>query len=194
MTTECRRLSRPRHRSRSRRQDHRPMERVRRPGADGLARCCSHTLRPTSACNSPTSRISRSACCRSTSSPRLGGRRSGDLRLEDLRRQQSGCERRNAINSAGLPAPTAANPFVNVPTVLPSHWRFDGFAEAKVDPNVTLNCRSITSSTGPTTTRSIRRSTPFVHRAGADGASRGPSKVLTRGRHARSRASSAQQR
>jgi catecholate siderophore receptor len=43
-----------------------------------------------------------------------------------------------SFNAAGWPSPTAANPFVNVPTVLPSHWRFDAFAEAKVGPNVTL--------------------------------------------------------
>jgi catecholate siderophore receptor len=38
----------------------------------------------------------------------------------------------------GLPAPTAANPFVNVPTVLPSYWRFDAFLEGKVTENITL--------------------------------------------------------
>ena len=27
---------------------------------------------------------------------------------------------------------------MNVPTELPSHWRFDAFAEAKVGPNFTL--------------------------------------------------------
>ena len=43
-----------------------------------------------------------------------------------------------AINSMGWPAPTASNPFVNVPTELPSHWRFDAFAEAKISPNFTL--------------------------------------------------------
>ena len=41
-------------------------------------------------------------------------------------------------NAFGWPAPTAANPFVNVPTILPSFWRFDIFAEAKVANNVTL--------------------------------------------------------
>jgi catecholate siderophore receptor len=35
-----------------------------------------------------------------------------------------------------LPAPTAANPFVNVPTVLPSYWRFDAFSEYKITSNV----------------------------------------------------------
>lgn len=42
------------------------------------------------------------------------------------------------INSAGLPAPTAANPYVNVPTILPSYWRFDVFAEANLSKNVGL--------------------------------------------------------
>jgi catecholate siderophore receptor len=42
------------------------------------------------------------------------------------------------INAFGLPAPTAANPFLNVPTVLPSHWRFDAFTEMKVGPNFTM--------------------------------------------------------
>ncbi|PWB82349.1 MAG: TonB-dependent siderophore receptor [Methylocystaceae bacterium] len=43
------------------------------------------------------------------------------------------------VNAAlGIPAPTAANPFVNVPTVLPSYWRFDGFVEAKIAENFTL--------------------------------------------------------
>ena len=41
-----------------------------------------------------------------------------------------------AFNAAGFPAPTAANPFVNVPTVLPSYWRFDSFAEFKVGDNL----------------------------------------------------------
>ncbi len=35
-----------------------------------------------------------------------------------------------------LPAPTATNPFVNVPTVLPSYWRFDAFGEYKITSNV----------------------------------------------------------
>ena len=43
-----------------------------------------------------------------------------------------------AVNASGWPAPTASNPFVNVPTELPSHWRFDAFAEAKIDTNFTL--------------------------------------------------------
>lgn len=43
-----------------------------------------------------------------------------------------------SINAAGLAAPTASNPFVNVPTVLPSYWRFDAFAEAKIGKNVTI--------------------------------------------------------
>ncbi len=43
-----------------------------------------------------------------------------------------------AFNAFGLPAPTTANPFINVPTVLPSHWRFDAFAEMKVGPNFTM--------------------------------------------------------
>ena len=42
-----------------------------------------------------------------------------------------------AINATTfLPAPTAANPFVNVPTVLPSYWRFDTFAEMKFGDNL----------------------------------------------------------
>ncbi len=41
-----------------------------------------------------------------------------------------------AFNNAGLPAPTAANPFVNVPTILPSYWRFDTFAEMKFGDNL----------------------------------------------------------
>ncbi|TRL30687.1 TonB-dependent receptor, partial [Methylosinus sporium] len=40
--------------------------------------------------------------------------------------------------TTGWPAPTAANPFVNVPTVLPSYWRFDAFLEGKVTENITL--------------------------------------------------------
>ncbi|WP_018265874.1 TonB-dependent receptor [Methylosinus sp. LW4] len=44
-----------------------------------------------------------------------------------------------AVNGTlGWPAPTAANPFVNVPTVLPSYWRFDAFLEGKVTENITL--------------------------------------------------------
>ncbi|ARN80482.1 TonB-dependent receptor [Methylocystis bryophila] len=43
-----------------------------------------------------------------------------------------------SLNASGLPAPTKANPFINVPTELPSHWRFDVFAEAKVGPNITM--------------------------------------------------------
>jgi catecholate siderophore receptor len=42
------------------------------------------------------------------------------------------------INSSGWPAPTVANPFVNVPTFLPSYWRFDVFAEANLSKNVGL--------------------------------------------------------
>ena len=42
-----------------------------------------------------------------------------------------------AINpNTFLPAPTATNPFVNVPTVLPSYWRFDAFSEYKINGNV----------------------------------------------------------
>ncbi|QGM97324.1 TonB-dependent receptor [Methylocystis parvus] len=41
-----------------------------------------------------------------------------------------------ALNAAFWPAPTAANPFVNVPTILPSYWRFDVFAEANISKNV----------------------------------------------------------
>jgi catecholate siderophore receptor len=43
-----------------------------------------------------------------------------------------------SFNALGLPAPTAANPFVNVPTVLPSYWRFDLFTEAKIGPYATM--------------------------------------------------------
>jgi catecholate siderophore receptor len=42
------------------------------------------------------------------------------------------------INIAGWPAPNAANPFVNVPTALPSYWRFDVFAEMNLSKNVGL--------------------------------------------------------
>jgi catecholate siderophore receptor len=42
------------------------------------------------------------------------------------------------INSSGWPAPTVANPFVNVPTILPSYWRFDVSAEANLSKNVGL--------------------------------------------------------
>jgi len=42
------------------------------------------------------------------------------------------------INAYGWPAPTAANPFLNVPTVLPSYWRFDIFAESKIGENITM--------------------------------------------------------
>jgi len=48
-----------------------------------------------------------------------------------------------AFNAAGLPAPTAANPYINVPTVLPSYWRFDAFAEAKIGPNFNLKVGAI---------------------------------------------------
>jgi catecholate siderophore receptor len=41
-----------------------------------------------------------------------------------------------AFNAAGLPAPTAANPFLNVPTILPSYWRFDTFAEFKFSETI----------------------------------------------------------
>ena len=41
-----------------------------------------------------------------------------------------------AFNNAGLPAPTAANPFINYPTILPSYWRFDTFAEMKFGDNL----------------------------------------------------------
>lgn len=44
----------------------------------------------------------------------------------------------SSFNAFGWPAPTAANRFLNVPTILPSFWRFDIFAEAKVGNNVTL--------------------------------------------------------
>ena len=38
-----------------------------------------------------------------------------------------------AINPGTFyPAPTATNPWLNVPTVLPSYWRFDSFAEFKM--------------------------------------------------------------
>ena len=43
-----------------------------------------------------------------------------------------------AFNAYGLPAPTTSNPFVNVPTELPSHWRFDVFGEAKLSKNITM--------------------------------------------------------
>ncbi|MFV0279309.1 MAG: TonB-dependent receptor domain-containing protein [Rhodoblastus sp.] len=42
-----------------------------------------------------------------------------------------------------LPAPTANNPFVNVPTVLPSYWRFDAFAEYKISDNFTAKIQAI---------------------------------------------------
>ena len=42
-----------------------------------------------------------------------------------------------------LPAPTAANPFLNVPTVLPSYWRFDAFTEYKITENVTAKVQAI---------------------------------------------------
>ena len=42
-----------------------------------------------------------------------------------------------------LPAPTAANPFLNVPTVLPSYWRFDAFTEYKITQNVTAKVQAI---------------------------------------------------
>ena len=48
-----------------------------------------------------------------------------------------------AYNAAGLPAPTAASPFVNVPTVLPSYWRFDAFTEVKLAENVTAKVQAI---------------------------------------------------
>ena len=69
---------RPRHRSRRRRQDHRQVEHLRRPGADAVggdevARPSpTAVIRPMSGCRSPTSRTSRSTCSPSTSSPNLG--------------------------------------------------------------------------------------------------------------------------
>jgi catecholate siderophore receptor len=42
-----------------------------------------------------------------------------------------------AVN-AGTRLPTAQATLVNVPTVLPSYWRFDAFIEAKVTENITL--------------------------------------------------------
>jgi len=42
-----------------------------------------------------------------------------------------------------LPAPTAANPFLNVPTVLPSYWRFDAFAEYKLTQNLTAKVQAL---------------------------------------------------
>jgi len=42
-----------------------------------------------------------------------------------------------------LPAPTANNPFLNVPTVLPSYWRFDAFTEYKITQNVTAKVQAI---------------------------------------------------
>ena len=43
-----------------------------------------------------------------------------------------------SIDASGWPAPSANNPFVNVPTILPSSWRFDIFAEANISKNVGL--------------------------------------------------------
>ena len=43
-----------------------------------------------------------------------------------------------AFNATGLPAPTLANPYLNVPTILPSHWRFDAFTEAKINKNFSM--------------------------------------------------------
>lgn len=43
-----------------------------------------------------------------------------------------------SFNAYGWPTPTASNPFVNVPTQLPSYWRFDVFTEAKIGPYTTL--------------------------------------------------------
>lgn len=43
-----------------------------------------------------------------------------------------------AFNAYGWPAPTAGNPFLNVPTILPSYWRFDIFAEGKIGENITM--------------------------------------------------------
>jgi len=43
-----------------------------------------------------------------------------------------------SFNRFGLPSPTAANPFLNVPTILPSYWRFDIFSEAKIGENITM--------------------------------------------------------
>ena len=63
-----------------------------------------------------------------------------------------------------MPSPTSTNPFVNVPTVLPSYWRFDAFTEYKLAANLTANCRCSTCSTAPITTayqsapRHLRRS------------------------------------
>ena len=42
------------------------------------------------------------------------------------------------VNAYGLPAPTASNPVLNVPTILPSYWRFDIFAESKISENITM--------------------------------------------------------
>jgi len=42
-----------------------------------------------------------------------------------------------SFNAFGLPNPTLTN-LLNVPTVLPSYWRFDLFAEGKIGDNITM--------------------------------------------------------
>ena len=118
-------LTRPRHRSRCRRQDHRQVERVRRPRADAVGgdqvagaagqSCCS--TRPMSDCRWPTSRISRSACSRNISSMTSGN--------WAARR----CIVRRSTAARCLP-PTRARRCRAI-------WRFDMFAEAKIDKNWT---------------------------------------------------------
>ena len=88
-------LSHPRHRSRRRRQDHRQMERVRRPGADavggdevaGSVAAASCSSRPMSGCQlANVAHQSFSMLTQVSAHRRLGARRAGGLPLEDLRR------------------------------------------------------------------------------------------------------------
>jgi catecholate siderophore receptor len=67
-----------------------------------------------------------------------------------------------AFNAFGLPAPTASNPFINVPTVLPSHWRFDAFAEMKVGPNFTMKVSVINVFNRTYYDAFYQTATPFV--------------------------------
>ena len=99
------------------------MERVRRPRADavggdevagGAGRSLALQL-AMSVCRSPTSRTNRSACCRK-------------YQLNDTWELGGQAVYRSKIYGGTLLA-------ANEGTSLPSYWRFDAFAEAKIDKN-----------------------------------------------------------
>ncbi|HEY8065626.1 MAG TPA: TonB-dependent receptor [Methylosinus sp.] len=66
------------------------------------------------------------------------------------------------VNAFGLPTPTAANPYVNVPNVLPSAWRFDAFAEAKITENITFKVSVVNMFDRTYYDAFYQSATPFV--------------------------------